>query len=146
MSRSRLARTVGGGMCAALVVGALVAPALAFDAATVRGGAARSSGDLVVTSSVVALPYAAYLLRQLARRADRRSRTDVWLSAVHGLVVLWLAASALPAAVLHLTSRLHARAVDAEWPVLLGWGTTLVVAVLLAEATRRSSLRWLRRA
>jgi hypothetical protein len=146
VSRARLARVLGGAACAASVVGAVVAPALAFDAATVRGGAPRSSGDLLLASSVVGVPYAAFLLRVLFRGDGRTSGTDRWLSAVHGLVVLWIAASALPAAALHLTSRLHARVVDAEWPVLAGWAGTLAVAVLLAERTRRASLRWLSRA
>lgn len=142
MSRSRLGRAIGAAAYASLVVGALVAPALAFDAGTVRGGAPRSSGDLVLASSAVGLPYAAFLL---ARRAEPATETDRRLAAVHGLVVLWLAASTLPAAALHVTAGLHARVADAEWPVLLGWSATLSVAVLLAEGTRRSSLRWLGR-
>lgn len=146
MTLSRLARVLGGAACAASVVGAVVAPALAFDAATVRGGAPRSSGDLLLASSVVGVPYAALLLRELSRSDGHASETDRWLSTVHGLVVLWVAASALPAAALHLTSRLHARVVDAEWPVVVGWSATIAVAVLLAERTRRSSLRWLSRA
>ena len=130
----------------ALVVGAVMAPAVVFDASTARGGAARAAGvDLVLVSAVVALPYAAFLqdrLRAAASTAEGPANT--WLSAVHGLVVLSLAASALPAAALHVTARLHARVVDAEWPVLLAWGAVLSAAVLLGEGTRRLSLRWLR--
>ena len=128
----------------ALVVGAAVAPALAFDSATARGGAARAAGvDLVLASAAVGVPYAVFVCRRLVR-ADRGA-TDRWLSAVHGLVVLSLAASALPAAVLHASARLHARVADAEWPVLLAWSSVIGVAVLLAEGTRRASLRYLLR-
>lgn len=145
MSASRLARTAAAVAYAGLVVGAFVAPALAFDAANVRGGAARSSGDLALAGSAVGVPYAGYLLHRLSRSREPRSRTDFWLAGVHGLVVLWVAASGLPAAVLHLTSRLHARVADTEWPVLLAWIATAGLAVLLGEGARRSSLRWLGR-
>lgn len=145
MTGVRFAPALARSAYAVAIVGATVAPALAFDAATVRGGAPRSSGDLVVASSVVGIPYAALMLRRLASARTPRERTDLWLSSVHGVVVLWLAASALPAAALHSTAGLHARAADAEWPLLVGWSLTMVLAALLAEGGRAVSLRWLRR-
>ena len=145
MSSPRFARALAGSAYAVAVVGAMVAPALAFDAATVRGGAPRSSGDLAAASGVVGLPYAALLLRRVARARTPGERTDLWLAGVHGVVVLWLAASALPAVALHSTAGLHARAADAEWPVLVGWSLTMVLAALLADGARAASLRWLRR-
>lgn len=130
----------------ALVVGAVAAPAVVFDASTSSGGASRAAGvDLIAVAAVVGLPYAAFLQGRLrAASTVPEGPADTWLSAVHGLVVLSLAASALPAAALHASARLHARVVDAEWPVLLGWAAMLGAAVLLAEGTRRASLRWLR--
>lgn len=132
----------------ALVLGAIAAPAVVFDASTASGGAARAAGvDLLLISAVVGLPYAAFLQDRLRTSSSRaEGPVNTWLSAVHGLVVLSLAASALPAGVLHASARLHARLVDAEWPVLLAWAGMLGAAVLLGEGTRRLSLRWLRSA
>lgn len=131
---------------AVLVLGALVAPALALDVATARGGAARGQGlDLVVIGIVVAVLYVAYLQRVLRAPVTSRERTDRWLSAVHGLIVLWVAASVLPAVFLHSSTRLHARVVDAEWPVIAAWALVLAAAVVLAELVRRGSLQWLSR-
>jgi hypothetical protein len=139
-------RTAGALAFGALVVGAVVAPAVVFDASTARGGASRQAGlDLLVVSAAVGLPYAAFLQDRLrAASGAGEGATDTWLSAVHGLVVLSLAASGLPAAALHASARLHSRVVDAEWPVLLAWAVLLGTAVLLGEGTRRLSLRWLR--
>ena len=130
----------------ALVLGAVAAPAAVFDASTSSGGAARAAGvDLLLVSAAVGLPYAVFLQDRLrAASAQPEGPVNTWLSAVHGLVVLSLAASALPAAALHASARLHARVVDAEWPVLLAWAAMLGAAVLLGEGTRRLSLRWLR--
>lgn len=128
----------------ALVVGAAVAPALAFDSATARGGAARAAGvDLVLASAAVGVPYAVLVCRGLARGGE--GSLNRWLSAVNGLVVFSLAASSLPAAVLHASARLHARVADAEWPVLLGWSAVIAVSALLADGARRGSLRYLAR-
>ena len=143
MSALATAAAVGLG---ALAVGAVAAPALVFGASTASGGAGRGADvDLLTVAAVVGLPYGAFLqdrLRSVSGLPDGPANT--WLSAVHGLVVLSLAASALPAAALHFSARLHARVVDAEWPVLLAWAAMLGTAVLLGEATRRLSLRWLR--
>jgi hypothetical protein len=140
-SAVRWAAAAGFGV---LVLGATVAPAIAFDAATAQGGAERAPGiDLVLASAAVGVPYAVLLCRSLARPHDARRTTDQWLAAVHGLVVLALAASALPAAALHVSTRLHAPAADAEWPVLVGWAAVVAVAVLIGEGVRRVSLRWL---
>lgn len=128
----------------ALVVGSAVAPALAFDAATARGGAARAPGlDLVLVGAAVGVPYAVLVCRGLLRSGD--GSLNRWLAAVHGLVVFSLAASALPAVVLHASARLHARLVDAEWPVLVAWSAFIGLAALLAEGARRASLRYLSR-
>jgi hypothetical protein len=130
---------------AAAVVAVLLAPSLVLDGATARGGASRAAGiDVIVVSALVALPYAAVVARRLGRlRSPGEREADRWLSSLHGLVVLALAASALPAVVLHETSLLHARVVDAEWPVLLSWAALLGLAVLVSEGTRRLSARWL---
>lgn len=140
-----MTRAVAAAGYAALVVAVLVAPSLVLDDATARGGAARGPGfDLVVVSALIGVAYAGAMLRSLARHGrDGERAADWWLSALHGLLVLALAASALPAAVLHTTSPLHARVVDAEWPVLLAWAAVLAVAMVMAEGARRWSLRWL---
>ena len=145
MTSDRL-RTGGALTCGAVVVAAVAAPAVVFGRTAVGSGAGASADlDLVVVSAAVGVPYAAFLHRRLRCATSEHEReADVWLSAVHGLVVLLLAASALPAGLLHLTSRLHARVVDIEWPVLLGWAASLAGAVLVAEGVRRLSLRWLR--
>lgn len=140
-------RTSGALLCAGVAVGAVVAPSLVVGADAAAGGAAsRADLDLVLASAAVGGAYAAWLCRVLRRGRGARGReADLWLSAVHALVVLLLLASTLPAAVLHLTAELHAGLVDAEWPVLLAWSAVMGVAVLLAEGARRLSLRWLQR-
>lgn len=139
-------RTAAAVGFAALVAAAVVAPALVLDTTTARGGAGRGQDlDLVLVAVLVALPYAAVVQRRLrAASAVRGRAVDAWLADVHGLVVLSLAASGVPAAALHASAGLHARLVDAEWPVLLAWAGMLAAAVLLGEGTRRLSLRWLR--
>jgi hypothetical protein len=120
-----------------LVVGALVAPALALDVATRRGGGDRVAGlDLVVVGVAVGLPYALLVARRL------RS-LDEALAVLLALPVLAVIASGLPALGLHATVGLHVRLADAELPLLLGWAAALLVAVLTAEAVRRAALRWL---
>lgn len=139
----RLLRLTAAAAFGLLVVGAVVAPAAVFAASTARGSGARGAdSDLLAVALLVGLPYGVYVQQRL--RSASGGAVDTWLSAVHGLVVLALTASALPAAGLHSSARLHARVVDAEWPVLLAWGAMLGAAVLLAEVTRRLSLRWLR--
>lgn len=138
-------RTAAAAAYGALVVAALAAPGLAFDAATARGGAARAQGiDLILVGVAVGVLYVSFLQRFLRGATPRAEQIDRWLSAVHGLVTLALAASLLPAVALHESVRLHARIVDAEWPVLAAWAGVLGLAVGLAEIVRRGSLRWLR--
>ena len=141
----RRRRTGGALACAAVALGAVVAPSVVFGRTAADSGAGGTADlDLVLVGAAVGVAYAAFLHRRLRGAASGREReADVWLSAVHGLVVLLLAASALPAGVLHVTARLHARAAEAEWPVLLAWAVSLGGAVLLAEGVRRLSLRWL---
>jgi multisubunit Na+/H+ antiporter MnhB subunit len=137
-------RTGAATAYAVVVLAAVLAPSLVLDAATARGGAARAPGlDLVVASAVVGLPYAVFLQRSLRRPAPFVQAADRWLSAVHGLIALALTASVLPAVVLHETAVLHARVVDGEWVIVLGWAVLLVVSVALADVVRRASLRWL---
>ena len=143
--RSRRPGSAAAGGFAVLVVAVVVAPSLVFDAATARGGAARVAGtDLIVASALVGVAYAAYVLRVLRQAVRRDAATDQWLSCVLGLVSLSLTASVLPAVVLHETALLHARAADAEWPVVASWTALLVLAAVLADVVRRTSLRWLR--
>lgn len=140
----RVLRAAATTAYAGLVVGAAVAPALALDAATARGGAARAAGlDLILVGVAVGAAYAGFLVRELRKPAGDERELDRWLAGAHGLVVLGITASVLPAVVLHETAVLHADVVDAEWPVLLGWAGLLLVAVGCSDIVRRASLRWL---
>lgn len=123
----------------------IVAPALAFKAASDRGGLGDAKGlDLVVASAVIASVHALIAgtrLRDEERVAVRRA--DMWISAIDALVVLGLAATLLPAFVLWGFADEHASIADRGYPVVFLWAGVQLVAVALAEITGRFVFWWL---
>ena len=124
---------------------AIVAPALAFKAASDRGGLGDADGlDLVVASAVLGSIHAVIAgtrLRDEEMVAVRRA--DMWISAIDALVVLGLAATLLPASVLWGFPDEHASIADRGYPVVLLWAGLQLVAIALAEATSRFVFWWL---
>lgn len=123
----------------------IVAPAVAFKLASDRGGLGDADGlDLVVASTVLGTVHALIAgarLHDEERIAVRRA--DMWIAAVDALVILGLAATLLPAAVLWGFADEHASIADRGYPVVLLWTGLQVVAVALAEGTARAVFWWL---
>ncbi|MCZ2814910.1 hypothetical protein [Modestobacter sp. VKM Ac-2984] len=130
---------------AALVTGALVAPALAVRAAGGRGGAAVTAGaDILVVSGVIGLVAGGWAgRRMLAGRAAGRAPADRWLAAVLALGVLAVGAAGLPALALHAVAGLPAELTSQSWLAPALWAAALVAAALAAAATDRGLARWL---
>lgn len=124
---------------------AVVAPAVAFKLASDRGGLGDADGlDLVVASTAIGTVHAVVAgarLRDEEQIAVRRA--DMWISAIDALVVLGLAATLLPAAVLWGFADEHASIADRGYPVVALWAGLQLVAVALAEATARAVFWWL---
>lgn len=141
-----LPRTLALGY-SALVLGAVVAPALVIGQAGERGGLpTREEVDLVGASVAVGVPAALLAWRRVRPPATReRSRTDVAIAALISFGVLAGAASALPAIVLHATTGLAALDADAGWRVPVVWAGSQLAAVAAGEASHRGVLRWLAR-
>lgn len=143
--RQALVGELAAATYAAVVLGVVLAPALLLLTAD-RGGTAFTlqALDLLAASAVVGLPYAIVAQRRLRRQSTvTRGRTDVWLAAVQGLVVLSLAASLLLALMLHLSRSVQDVFADQEWSLLVLWAGGQVVAVVLAEVTERAAFHWL---
>ncbi|GAA4740732.1 hypothetical protein GCM10023328_22400 [Modestobacter marinus] len=130
---------------AVLVLGAVLAPALAVRAAGGRGGVGiATDGDLVVVSGVVGLVAAAWACRRLLTHRRRgHAAADRWLAAVLALGVLAVGAAGLPALALHAAANLPATLTEQAWLAPTTWGAALVTATLAAAAADRGLLRWL---
>ncbi|SOC50052.1 hypothetical protein SAMN05660748_2790 [Blastococcus aggregatus] len=139
-----LARAIAG-TYSALVLGAVVAPALVLEHAGDRGGLGASDGaDLIGASMAVGVPAAALAWRRMRPSAWRSgSRTDVGIAGLISFSVLAAAASALPTLVLHATTGLAALDADSGWAVPVVWALTQAAAVVAGEATHRGVLCWL---
>jgi hypothetical protein len=133
---------------AAAVAAVVVAPAVVLLLAADGGGITSTlqGFDLVLVSSLVGLPYAVLAHRRVRRQSTAaRSRIDVWIAALHALVVLALMASLLLALVLLLLAPHQEPIADLELPLILVWAGVQLVAVGLAEVTDRAVFRWLAR-
>ncbi len=123
----------------------IVAPALAVMVAADRGGMGDADGrNLVVASILLGTVHAVVAwarLRSEERIAVRRA--DMWLAAVDALVVLALAATLLPLAVLYRFADEHASLADRGYPVVLLWAGLQGVAVVASEVTGRVVFWWL---
>lgn len=129
----------------ALVLSAVLAPALVIEHAGDRGGLrASDDAELVAAGVVVGVPAALLAWRRVRPPAVReRSGTDVWIAALVSFGVLAGAASALPTVVLHATTGLGALDADVGWRVPVVWAGSQLAAVAAGEATHRGVLRWL---
>ncbi|MCZ2819744.1 hypothetical protein O2V63_05325 [Modestobacter sp. VKM Ac-2977] len=132
---------------AVLVMGALLAPAVAVRVAGGRGGATAVAGaDLLVVSGLVGLGAAGWAARRLlASRDTGHAPADRWLAAVLALALLAVGAAGLPALALHGVAVLPAELTSQAWLAPTLWGAALVTAALAAAATDRGLLRWLAR-
>lgn len=123
----------------------ILMPALAVKVASDRGGMGDADGlDLIVASTVLATVHgliASTRLRDEERTAVRRA--DMWIAAVDALVVLTLAATLLPVAVLWGFADEHASIANRGYPVVALWAGVQLTAVALAEVTGRAVFWWL---
>jgi len=130
---------------AAIDLGVILAPALAMKLAADRGGMGDTKGiDLVIASAGLGTAHAAIAwdrLRSEERMAVRRA--DMWIAAFDALVVLTLAATVLPFALLWRFPDEHASMANRGYPVVVLWVGVLLVAIVIAEATGRLVFWWL---
>ena len=123
----------------------ILMPALALKAAADRGGMGDTKGfELVVASTILGTADAVLAwsrLRSEERIAVRRA--DMWIAAIDALVVLALAATLLPMAVLWGFADEHASLADRGYPVVALWFGVQLVAVVLSEITGRVVFWWL---
>jgi len=123
----------------------ILAPALAIKLASDRGGMGDTEGlDLVIASAMLGAVHAVVAgarLRSEERTAVRRA--DMWIAAVDALVVLALAATVLPLAVLWGWADEHASIANHGYPVVLLWAGVQVTAVVVAEIIGRVVFWWL---
>lgn len=123
----------------------ILTPALAFKVASDRGGMGDTDGlDLLVASTVLGIVHAVVAwsrLRNEERIAVRRA--DMWIAAVDALVVLTLAATLLPLAVLWGFADEHASIANRGYPVVALWAGVQATAVAVAEVTGRAVFWWL---
>ena len=123
----------------------ILTPAFAVKVASDRGGMGDTEGlDLVIASTVLGTVHAIVAcsrLRDEERTAVRRA--DMWIAAVDALVVLTVAATLLPVAVLWGFADEHASIANRGYPVVALWTGVQLTAVALAEVTGRAVFWWL---
>ncbi len=123
----------------------ILTPAVAVKIASDRGGMGDTKGlDLLLASTLLGVVHAIvawYRLLNEERVAVRRA--DMWIAAVDALVVLTLAATLLPIAVLWGFADEHASIANRGYPVVALWAGVQAVAVALAEVTGRVVFWWL---
>lgn len=143
--RHELVDVVAPPVYAAIDFVVIVTPALAVMVAADQGGMGDADGrELVVASILLGTVHAVVAwarLRSEERIAVRRA--DMWVAAVDALVVLALAATLLPLAVLYRFADEHASLVDRGYPVVLLWAGLQAVAVVASEVTGRVVFWWL---
>lgn len=141
--RRHLVGQVADGAYAVVAFGVVVAPGLVLARASARGGIEPSLQGfaLVAVSSVVAVAYAMLSWRRLQRRAAQTDVSpNVWIAAVHALVVLALLASLLLAVVLHGLGPLQAPLAGQEVTLLALWAAVHLAAAAAPRApSERSS-------
>lgn len=130
---------------AALHVVVLAGPAVVLAVTAEKGGLPRAHGiDLVVASGVIGTACAAVVSARLRRELRRGvAARNEWIASVDASVVLALASSLLVIGMLGGFTPLAAILVNRGWPVVILWSLVQLVAVVLAEASRRRLLRWL---
>jgi hypothetical protein len=143
--RRQLVDAVAPPVYAAIDFAVVLTPAFAVKLASDRGGMGDTDGlDLVVASALVGAVHAVIAssrLRSEEHTAVRRA--DMWIAAVDALVVLTLAATVLPMAVLWGFAEEHGSIANRGYPVVALWAGVQLVAVALAEATGRFVFWWL---
>lgn len=123
----------------------IVTPAVAIVVAADQGGMGDADGRSLVVASVLLGTVHAVVAWARLRSEERIAvrRADMWLAAIDALVVLALAATLLPLAVLYNFADEHASLADRGYPVVLLWAGLQAVAVLASEATGRFVFWWL---
>jgi hypothetical protein len=143
--RRQLVDTIAPPIYAAIDFAVVLIPAVAMKVASDRGGMGDADGlDLLIASAALGIVHAVVAwsrLRDEERIAVRRA--DMWIAAVDALVVLTLAATLLPVAVLWRFADEHASIADRGYPVVVLWAGVQVTAVALAEVTGRVVFWWL---
>ena len=123
----------------------IMTPAFAMKVASDRGGMGDADGlDLLIASALLGVVHAGIAsarLRHEEHTAVRRA--DMWIAAVDALVVLALAATVLPLAVLWGWADEHASIANHGYPVVLLWAGVQVTAVVVAEIIGRVVFWWL---
>lgn len=123
----------------------IMTPAFAMKVASDRGGMGDAEGlDLLIASALLGVVHAGIAsarLRHEEHTAVRRA--DMWIAAVDALVVLALAATVLPVAVLWGWADEHASIANHGYPVVALWAGVQVTAVVFAEIVGRFVFWWL---
>lgn len=124
-----------------------VAPAAVLAAVARKGGLPQAHGlDLLAVSIVLGGLHASIVWHRL--RTERRAGVrfvDACIAALHALVVLAAAVTALLFLVLGGFAPEHAAIVNRGWEVLWLWTGLLVVAIAISELARTAVLRSLQR-
>jgi hypothetical protein len=143
--RRQLVDRIAPPIYAAIDYAVILIPAVAVKVASDSGGMGDTDGlDVLLASAVLGIVHAVVAwsrLRDEERTAVRRA--DMWIAAVDALVVLTLAATLLPVAVLWGFADEHASIANRGYPVVALWAGVQVVAVALAEVTGRVVFWWL---
>jgi hypothetical protein len=123
----------------------IVLPAFLMKVASDRGGMGDADGlDLILASTLLGVVHAGIAsarLRYEEHIAVRRA--DMWIAAVDALVVLTVAATMLPLAVLWGWADEHASIANSGYPVVALWAGVQVTAVVFAEVIGRFVFWWL---
>jgi hypothetical protein len=143
--RRQLVDQIAPPLYGAIDFAVILAPAVAMKVVADRGGMGDTEGiDLLIASGILGLVHGVVAwarLRDEERIAVRRA--DLWIAAVDALVVLTLAATVLPVAVLWGFADEHASIANRGYPVVALWVGVQGTAVLLAEVTGRVVFWWL---
>ncbi|MGY1608451.1 MULTISPECIES: hypothetical protein [unclassified Geodermatophilus] len=139
-----LARAASAGYTA-LVLGAVLVPALAVRAAGGRGGSGTAGSEDLLAVSVVVGVAAAVLARRrlLGGRPSTSPPTGRWPAALCALGVLGVGAAGLPALALYATARLPPDLTGQPWVAPALWAAGLLMAVLVSAGTDRALSGWL---
>jgi hypothetical protein len=123
----------------------IMTPAFAMKVASDRGGMGDADGlDLLIASGLLGVVHAGIASARLHHEEHTAvRRADMWIAAVDALVVLALAATVLPAAVLWGWADEQASIANHGYPVVLLWAGVQVAAVVLAEIVGRFVFWWL---
>lgn len=143
--RRELVDKIAPPIYAAIDLAVILTPALAVKLASDGGGMGDTGDlDLVLASAVLGVAHAGIAWsRLLSEERTAVRRADMWIAAVDALVVLALAATVLPAAVLWGFADEHSSIADRGYPVVALWTGVQLVAIALTELTGRVVFWWL---